>query len=173
MIRHQNDLFKEFSFPSAAPLGPGRCYPAKLRRSSPSGPRARPQNPQSAQGRGWGRTGPSSARLRLPAGPRPTTSTLSVLQSARVVNMETVASQFWPMPALFALSFPHLVPLRTPPARGLSVGCPVLPVPSLGPLPPRAPNPEQSPRWEAPESIHHRPKSGKIIASRGLDRSPL
>lgn len=87
--------------------------------------------------------------------------------------METVASQLWPMPALFVLSFPHLVPLRTPPVRGPFVRCPVLPVPSHSPVPPRAPNPEQSRRWEAPESLNHRPKSGKIIAPRGLDRSPL
>lgn len=44
------------SFPSQVQLlsGPGRRYPAKLRTSSPSGPRARPQSPQSARGWGWG-----------------------------------------------------------------------------------------------------------------------
>lgn len=144
MIRHQNDLFKEFSFPSAAPLGPGRRYPAKLRRRSPSGPRARPQNPQSAQGRGWGRTGPSSASLRLPAGP--VTHDFHPFGPAGWEGAEYGDSR---QPTLaYARSlcseFSPLVPLRTPPARGPFVRCSVLPVPSLSPLPPRAPNPEQS-----------------------------
>lgn len=114
MIRHQNDLFKEFSFPSAAALGPGSalcCEAAEKLANWAARPAA-----ESAIAR-EGETCPSPTSMILPAGRRPMTSTLPVLQGGRMMHLETVARQLWPLPSLFALSLLRLESLRTAPAR--------------------------------------------------------
>lgn len=140
------------SFPSQVQLfsGPGGRYPARLRRSPPSGLCARPQNPQSTWGRGWLVQASPASGSPLGGDPRlPPFCSSGLEDGAPGDRRESTLPSACPLCSEFySLRVALTCTIRDPSPLPLSF---LAPRPGTFPPPPSVANPQRSPRCVTPE----------------------